>query len=202
MCMGELRSPDPLVCRSRERHLQGADNRSVQLVQSGYRLGHAAKATSGAAWVAVARSRHSGGHGVVVDPGSMPMVSSPSSTRRAWWLTVRRLDVNRTSGGYGRAGLLARGSLPVPAFPGPRGPQWHSGRLPLTVAGAATDRAPLGSSLPCSLFIRPAWPSGNPSSGWLAEHRCAVKRDVETLVCVAHSEGLLNSNIENLLLPV
>jgi hypothetical protein len=58
------------------------------------------------------------------------------------------------------AGLLTRGSPARRAFPADEG-QWQKRRAsPLTVAWAATDLAPLGSTAPCSLFspggLRPA----------------------------------------------
>ena len=68
----------------------------------------------------------------------------------------------RVRGWSAMAGLLARGSSPVPRLPGRSG-QWralalagmaHGGGSPLTVAGAATESVPDGYASPCSHLIR------------------------------------------------
>ena len=104
--------------------------------------------------VARKRGRHSG---AVEEPS---WASFPSIPARDKW--IYRLT----------AGLLARGVAPIICLPtsGPGPSQWHGAgvtrrpaetpkgrhgddRHPLTVAGAATVSAPIGSSSPCSLLI-------------------------------------------------
>jgi hypothetical protein len=155
-------------------HLGNADRmmrQDFEEAEDERRRGNAARGERGDAAILADRvERHlggqsEGGRGGCVREDDLGAVDDAGFDMHGLFLPapIVHLEAARESGPpvhVMRAGLLTRASSPSSAFPGNPSGIWI--RLTLTVAWAVPDRAPFGSSLPCSLFIRMAWPSWNP----------------------------------------